>query len=71
MLNTKEAAKFLGMKESTLRSWRCKGIGPRFYTPSSRKAVYAESDLQQWMAERLCVPVPHTTGRYAALQTAS
>ena len=49
MLNTKEAAKFLGYKsDSTLRGWRCKGIGPRFYTMSSRKVVYAEADLEAY-----------------------
>ena len=56
MLNTREAAKYLGMNESTLRSWRCKGIGPAFYTMSLRKVVYAEADLEAYKSERRCEP---------------
>ena len=56
MLNTKEAAKFLGLKESALRNWRCEGKGPAFYTISPRRILYEEADLEAYKSERRCEP---------------
>jgi DNA-binding transcriptional MerR regulator len=56
MLNTKEAAKFLGLKESTLRGWRCAGIGPPFYAISPQRVFYDEADLNKYKADRRVVP---------------
>jgi hypothetical protein len=68
MIGTREAAKFLGLKESTLRGWRCAGIGPVFYTISPQRVMYDLADLEQFKSERRCVPsVPHTLGHHAAL----
>lgn len=68
MLSTKEAAKFLGLKEATLRGWRCAGIGPAFYTISARRIMYDEADLRAFKSERRCVPMPHSEGLHAAFQ---
>ena len=67
MMNTREAAKWLGISASTLRNWRCQGKGPAFCTLSPRIVTYDLSDLERFKSERRCVPVP-PQGHYAALQ---
>jgi excisionase family DNA binding protein len=50
-IRTREAAAILGVKESTLEAWRCRGGGPAFLKLG--KAVrYRQSDLENFMAER-------------------
>lgn len=44
----KDAASFLGSKPSTLRAWRVKGKGPRFYKIGG-KVFYRECDLSAWI----------------------
>lgn len=55
LLSTTEAAEFLNLKPSTLRKWRVKGSGPRYFRtgrgPMSR-AAYRRSDLDAWLAAR-------------------
>jgi predicted site-specific integrase-resolvase len=68
VLNTREAAEFLGLKESTLRGWRCAGkLDPPFYTISPQRVMYDLADLQRYKSERRCASVPHTLGHHAAL----
>ncbi|MDP9037810.1 MAG: helix-turn-helix domain-containing protein [Acidobacteriota bacterium] len=69
MLSTKEAAAILGMEETTLRGWRCDGVGPPFYQITPRAVRYDRADLQRYKAERRCVPsVRHTKDAHAAFQ---
>lgn len=67
MIRTREAAKFLGISESTLRNWRCEGKGPAFHKYSERIVAYDIADLERFKSGGRCVPVPHTTGHHAAL----
>lgn len=55
-LNTSEAAKWLGLKESTLRDWRCDDKGPVFIEISPRCIRYAMEDLIKWRNDRRHVP---------------
>jgi hypothetical protein len=55
-LNTAEAAKWLGVKESTLRDWRCGQVGPAYIEISSRCVRYAMEDLIKWRDERRRIP---------------
>ena len=49
-LDTKDAAAFLGLKPSTLATWRCtRSDGPPFIRAGGRRVVYAVSDLRDWM----------------------
>lgn len=48
-LSTAQAAKYLGLAESTLRYYRHAGIGPASYTISS-KVCYDVSDCDDWLA---------------------
>src|ERR1700748_2482927 len=48
-VSAKEAARYLGLKPSTLSGWRIKGIGPRYSASFGRDARYRLSDLQAFM----------------------
>lgn len=50
-MTLKEAAAFLGIKEGTLRNWRCKRIGPPGYQYNARKIMYREKELRLWMEQ--------------------
>ena len=45
LLNEHEAAAFLDLKVATLRSWRCRGDGPKFFRPSGKCIKYTRRDL--------------------------
>lgn len=49
---TKEAAKYLGLKRTTLEAWRCRGGGPR-YLKLGRSVRYRLSDLDAWVESRI------------------
>lgn len=52
-LSVRETARRLGVKVSTLRTWRCKGRGPLGYKKlSSTHGVYSESSVTAWMTEK-------------------
>lgn len=50
IMNTREAAKFTGFTEGTMRVWRCIGKGPRFLRWGNT-VRYLRADLVAWMAE--------------------
>jgi hypothetical protein len=54
LLNDQQAAERLCVSPATLRSWRCRGIGPTFVKmgigPKS-PVRYSESDLEQFIAQ--------------------
>jgi phage terminase Nu1 subunit (DNA packaging protein) len=59
LFNDSEAAAQLGVSPSTLRSWRCRGIGPSFVKMGrGRKSPvrYHSLDLEQFIAESRRVP---------------
>lgn len=54
LLNDQQAAEQLGMSPATLRSWRCRGIGPAFIkmgNGSKAPVRYSESDLEAFVAQ--------------------
>ena len=51
LLDTKEAAPFIGVTSGTLENWRVQGIGPKFIkTTSGRrgKVLYDPADIESW-----------------------
>lgn len=51
-LNTKAAARYLGLSPKTLETQRSRGGGPPFVKLGSR-VVYREEDLDRWLEERV------------------
>jgi hypothetical protein len=49
-LSTAQAAARLGRSPITLRSWRHKGVGPRWFKASPRRVFYREEDVATWAA---------------------
>jgi predicted DNA-binding transcriptional regulator AlpA len=49
MLDTEEAAVFLHMTSATLRFWRHKGTGPRYFRLGGHKVFYKQEDLDAWV----------------------
>ena len=48
-LRAKEAAKYLGLSEKTLASYRCDGKGPAFIKQGG--VFYRKEDLDNWLNE--------------------
>lgn len=52
LISSVEAAAMLGIKPTSLRIWRMKGKGPRFYklgdSPACR-VMYRVSDIEAWL----------------------
>lgn len=46
LLTDKAAAEFLGISPSTMRSWRCRGIGPHFVKLGRGKKSAVRYDLR-------------------------
>lgn len=57
LVDENEAAVRLGLNVSTLRAWRCRGSGPKFYKIGGRAIRYAVEDLAAFIG----APVPHTS----------
>lgn len=51
-LNTKEAARHLGVSASFLHKARCSGTGPTYRRVAPRCIRYTVDDLDRWSAER-------------------
>jgi predicted DNA-binding transcriptional regulator AlpA len=54
LLNDQQVAERLCVSPATLRSWRCRGLGPAFIKMGNgiKAAVrYAESDIEQFIAQ--------------------
>jgi predicted DNA-binding transcriptional regulator AlpA len=52
-----QAAAFLGLKPSTLASWRHQGRGPK-YLKIGRSCFYRDSDLEAWLDAQAVIPIP-------------
>lgn len=52
-ISTAEAARLIGIKPSTLRSWRHRQISdqPPFYKLNSQNLTYSKSEVLQWKKE--------------------
>jgi predicted DNA-binding transcriptional regulator AlpA len=51
LLDTVQAARFLGLGERTLQNWRVRGEGPAFLR-AGRSVRYSPEDLERWLAAR-------------------
>jgi hypothetical protein len=49
-LTTQEVATYIGFEPSTVRSWRTRGVGPRF-NGTGRATRYTAADLANWCEE--------------------
>jgi hypothetical protein len=59
LLNEKQAASLLGIAPATLRSWRCRGIGPAYVKMGhGRKSPvrYNQTDIEAFVAASRHVP---------------
>ena len=54
MLSTGEAAKHLGVSESTMRYWRhvADGTGPKSFRVGRKLVYYYEADLNEWLQQQ-------------------
>lgn len=65
LLNDEEAAELLSVSPATLRSWRCRGIGPSFVKmgPGKKSPVrYSASDIEAFISQ--CRHVPSVRAAY-------
>jgi hypothetical protein len=51
-LRTADAAKYLGIAESTLEKMRVAGTGPEFEKPAAKVVVYSIPALEEYLAQR-------------------
>ena len=52
-LNSKQAAKYMGVSEAAMRLWRSQGKGPRHFKAGEKLVRYRRVDLDSWIEERL------------------
>lgn len=55
IMTTREAAKYIGIGESSLAHWRMHGKGPRFYKLGVAVRYY-KSDIDAWLAAGIVEP---------------
>jgi hypothetical protein len=55
-----EAAAIIGVKPTTLATWRHYGKGPT-YLKIGRSCFYRESDIEMWLDAQAVVPVVHAS----------
>ena len=55
-LTTSQAAELLQVGTQTLSNWRVQGVGPRFIRLDGRLVRYRQSDIDEYLAERIVAP---------------
>jgi predicted DNA-binding transcriptional regulator AlpA len=55
-LTPKQAGKYVGISEASLRLWRAGGRGPRYFKAGERLIRYRRADLDAWIEARLSAP---------------
>lgn len=55
MLDTKQAAAYLGLRPQTLHEWRCRGVGPQ-YAKLGRAVRYRDDWLEAYIDCRIISP---------------
>ena len=53
LLDTSEAAEFLGLAPTTMEHWRLVRKGPPFVRVGPRAIRYRRADLEEWLSEQL------------------
>ena len=56
ILNTVEAAKFLGIEPRTLEAWRYRDGGPRYIRYNKSQVRYFLSDLKDYQSRKVVTP---------------
>lgn len=70
VVHTREAARLVGLSESTLAKLRLNGNGP-MYCKLGRRVVYRPADLEQWLQSRTARDTSDADARFLkALTTA-
>jgi hypothetical protein len=64
-LTQEQAAVVIGVKPTTLATWRHFGRGPK-YLKIGRSCFYRRDDIDRWMDAQAVVPVPKTAQINAA-----
>ena len=67
-IRAKEAAKFIGVAETTLAQWRMTGDGPQFVKNGPRQVLYRISDVKAWVDRNV---VSNTSAYYLREQNRS
>jgi hypothetical protein len=49
LVDTEAAAEALHMKAATLRFWRHKGVGPKYFKVGGHKVFYRMEDLEEYL----------------------
>lgn len=66
-IKSPDAARMLGLVPGTLRAWRVRGRGPRYYKfGQGGPVMYKRSELEAWIAERNMGSTSEQTAREAA-----
>jgi excisionase family DNA binding protein len=55
-MTPKQAARYIGVTESTLRLWRSQGEGPCYFRAGEKLIRYRRADLDLWIEARLSKP---------------
>lgn len=60
LMSAAEAARYLGVHETTLMMWRKRGVGPMYFSMSGmdlcgrkRSIRYRKADIDAWVADKL------------------
>jgi len=56
-VRAKEAAKFIGVVETTLAQWRMTGEGPQFVKNGPRQVLYRVGDLRAWVDKNVVASI--------------
>ena len=66
LLDAREVANLLGIKEKTLEKWRADGTGPPHLKIGRKLTRYDPADLILWMKEHRApgLPAPTSEGRH-------
>ena len=55
-LTPKQTGKYIGVSKDTLRLWRSRGEGPRYFRAGEKLIRYRRADLDSWIQSRLSEP---------------
>jgi predicted DNA-binding transcriptional regulator AlpA len=70
VVNASEAARLLGLSESTLAKLRLNGSGPT-YCKLGRRVVYRTTDLDEWLQSRTTRDTSDADARFLKALTAA
>lgn len=70
VLLSRDAARFVGLSESTLAKLRLNGNGP-IYCKLGRRVVYRPADLEEWLQSRTARDTTDADARFLKALTAA